>query len=158
MIRRNEKVMASGECASIPLPATFSCRSSQCDNSDPPCQSALAGSDETQTTAADFSLEELASVAKKVCFGIKGYPELTTLDGEPTEAYNDLVYNLRTVLYDLFSTSQSSVRWVNDSHQAARPGGGPRVRSRAPPQARHPPDRGAQHWRARAARCSRLQG
>jgi hypothetical protein len=56
-------------------------------------------------------------VARKVCFGAKGYPELPILDGEPTDACNELVYEVRSVLYDLFSTSRSSVRWVDESHQ-----------------------------------------
>ena len=43
----------------------------------------------------------LTSIAKKLCLGDKGYPELTGDDAVVTEVTNELAYDARTAVYEL---------------------------------------------------------
>ena len=85
--------------------------------SDPHHQSTSAGLEAPVKPSSDITAALLTSVAKKLCIGDEGYPELTGDHAVVTEVTNELVYDARTAVYELYSTKRSSVRWIDQTKQ-----------------------------------------
>ena len=98
MIRRNEKVTAHGEIISprmrtAPLPPSLRPAHSLLFI---PC--AISGGDEPESLRVEMSIEELVSVARKLCLGDKGYP-VTRGDGAIIkDVTNSIAWNARAAL------------------------------------------------------------
>ena len=52
-----------------------------------------------------------------LCLGGKGYPEMESREPEVETLTNQLVYDARTAVHEVFATSRSSVRRVRESQQ-----------------------------------------
>ena len=65
----------------------------------------------------ELSTQELIEVAKTLCLGGKGYPETMSRKPDVEMLTNQLVYDARTAVHEVFTTSRSSVRWVRESQQ-----------------------------------------
>jgi hypothetical protein len=81
------------------------------------CQFPHAGPEALDSAPAELSAQELIEVAKKVALGGTGYPMIGPHEPKVEKLTNQLVYDARTAVHEVFSTSRSSVRWVRESQQ-----------------------------------------
>ena len=80
--------------------------------SDPVCQFTHSGPDASNSPSVELSTQELIEVAKTLCLGGKGYPKTESREPKVDTVTNQLVYDARTAVHEVFATSRSSVRRV----------------------------------------------
>jgi len=84
---------------------------------DPGCQFTDSGPEASNSPSVELSTQNLIEVAKMLCLGGKGYPEMESREPEVETLTNQLVYDARTAVHEVFATSRSSVRRVRESQQ-----------------------------------------
>jgi hypothetical protein len=63
------------------------------------------------------SVDGLATIAETICIGGQGYPEFDPVDGATAEATNEVVWDTRAEVHELYLHRRTSVRWVTETRQ-----------------------------------------
>ena len=77
----------------------------------------VAGAEAPKSSTTEVSTEKLTSTIEKVCVGGTGYPVTGRNGAIVTTVTNALLWDIRTLLYNLYSMRRSSVCLVKSTQQ-----------------------------------------